>query len=98
MVNTLYNSTKDMIFKLQQLKGKTKLKLYKLISNYYDNMNINMDEDPFAKNAQGICKIYHQVLILLNFFQTKPRFKSMNINYYDFSYSVIEKIEKKKNL
>ena len=27
MVNTKYNSTEDMINKLQQLKGKTKLKL-----------------------------------------------------------------------
>ena len=29
MVNTNYNTTEDMIKKLQQLKGKTKLKLYK---------------------------------------------------------------------
>ena len=33
MVNTTYNSTEDMINKLQQLKGKTKLKFYKFISN-----------------------------------------------------------------
>ena len=38
MVITNYNSTEDMINKLQQLKGKTKLKFYKLISNYYDEM------------------------------------------------------------
>ena len=31
MVNTTYNSTEDMINKLQQLKGKTKLKFYKKI-------------------------------------------------------------------
>ena len=41
MVNTTYNSTEDMINKLQELKGKTKLKFYKNISNYYD-MNIRM--------------------------------------------------------
>ena len=29
MVNTSYNSTEDIIDKLQQLKGKTKLKFYK---------------------------------------------------------------------
>ena len=29
MVNTIYNSTEDMVDKLQSLKGKTKLKLYK---------------------------------------------------------------------
>ena len=38
MVNTTYNSTEDMINKLQSLKGKTKLKLYKNISNYYKEM------------------------------------------------------------
>ena len=38
MVNTTYNSTKEMINKLQRLKGKTKLKFYKNISNYYKEM------------------------------------------------------------
>ena len=33
MVNTTYNSTEDIIDKLQQLKGKTKLKFYKNINN-----------------------------------------------------------------
>ena len=35
MVNTAYNSLEDMVNKLQSLKGKTKLKFYKNISNYY---------------------------------------------------------------
>ena len=38
MVNTTYNSTEDMIIKLKELKGKTKLKFYKNISNYYTEM------------------------------------------------------------
>ena len=38
MVITTYNSTEDMINKLQQLKGKTKLNFYKKISNYYEEM------------------------------------------------------------
>ena len=38
MVNTSYNTSDDMIEKLQQLKGKTKLKFYKNISNYYIEM------------------------------------------------------------
>ena len=88
MVNTTYNSTDDMINKLQQLKGKTKLKFYKNISNYYDNMNIRMDEDPFAKTAQGISKIYHEVLLVMKFFQTKPQINNVNINYYDLYYTV----------
>ena len=51
MVNTTYISTEDKIIKLQQLKGNTKLKFYKNLGNYYDNMNIRRDEDPFARNA-----------------------------------------------
>ena len=38
MVNTTYNSTEYMINKLQELKGKTKLKFYKNKSNYYTEM------------------------------------------------------------
>ena len=53
IVNTTCNSTEDMIHRLQQLKGKTK-KIYKNISNYCDNLNIRIDEDPLAKNAPGI--------------------------------------------
>ena len=56
VVDTTYNSTEDMIDKLQQLKGKTKLNVYKKVCNYYDNMNIRMDGDTFARNAQGISK------------------------------------------
>ena len=57
MVNTNYNSTEDMINKLQQLKGKTKLKFYKNINNYYTEMknkNFQTQEGPFSKKAQGI--------------------------------------------
>ena len=38
MVNTTYDSTEDMINKLQQLKGKTKLKIYKNINIFYTEM------------------------------------------------------------
>ena len=76
MVNTNYNSTEDMINKLQSLKGKTKLKFYNNISNYYVEMkykNFQTNyEDPFAGNAHGISKIYHEVLLLMKFLQTKP--------------------------
>ena len=96
LVNTTYKSTEDMINKLQSLKIKTKLEFYRNISNYYDNMNIKMDEKNFAKNAQGISKIYHEVLLLLKFSQTKPQIKNMNINYYDLYYTVIKKRDEKK--
>ena len=35
-------------------------------------MIIRFDEDPFAKNAQGISEVYHEVLLLKKFLQTKP--------------------------
>ena len=77
-----------MINKLQQLlKGKTKLNLHQNISNYDDEMNYKgqsgysqFEEDPFAKNAPGIRKIMHEVLLLIEFLQTKPQIESMNIN------------------
>ena len=88
MVNTNYISTEDMINKLQELKGRTKLKFYKNMKNHYTEMkNKNFqtqDQDPFAKNVQGISKIYHEVLLLRKFLQTKPQIKIMNINYYGF--------------
>ena len=77
MVNTTYSSTEDMINELQELKGKTKIKFYKKISKYCDNLNIRMDEDPCAKNAQGISKIYHDVLLLIKFLQTKRQVKNI---------------------
>ena len=87
-----------MIDKLQQLKGKTKLKICKKISNYYDNMNISFDEDPFAKIAQGISKIYHKVLKLMKFLQTKPQVKNMNIIYYSFYYRVVKTRDENKDI
>ena len=83
-----------MIIKLQEIKGKTKLKFYKNINNYCIEMkNKNFqtkNQDPFSKNAQGISKIYHEVLLLMKFLQTKPQVNNMNINYYDLYYTVIK--------
>ena len=47
-------------------------------------------QDPFAKNAQGISKIYHELFLLMKFLQTKPSVKIMNIIYYDLYYTVIK--------
>ena len=102
MVHTTYNSTEDMINKLKSLKGKTKLKYYKNISNYYIEMkNKNFqtnNQDPFARNAQGISKIYHEVLLLMKFLQTKPQVKNMNINYYDLYNTVIKVRDKNRDI
>ena len=51
------------------------------LSNYYDEMknkNFRFEQDPFARNAQCIGKIYHEVLLFLKFLQSKPQVKSMN--------------------
>ena len=37
-------------------------------------------QDLFAKNAQGISKIYLEILLLRKLLQTKPQVKNMNIN------------------
>ena len=90
-----------MINKLQQLKCKTKSKFYKNISNYYiemKNKNFQTQEDPFSKNAQGISKIYHEVLLSMKLLQTKPQVKNMNINYYDLYYTVIKTRDEIKDI
>ena len=102
MVNTTYKSTEDMTNKLQSLKGKTKVKFYKNISDYYIEMKHRNfqthHEDPFSKNAQGISRIYHGVFLLLKFLQTKPQVKNMNINYYDLYYTVIKTRDTNKDI
>ena len=102
MVNTTYNSSEDMINELQELKVKTKLKFYKNINNYYIEMkNKNFqtnNQDPSAKNAQGISKIYHKVLLLMKFLQIRPQIKNMNINYFDLYYTVIKTKNENKDI
>ena len=94
--NFKYTSIEDMINKLQVLKSKTKLKLDKSSSNYYDNLNKRFDEDPSGKNAQGISRIYHEVILSMKFLQTKPQVKNMNFNYYDLYYTVIKNRDDKE--
>ena len=61
-------------------------------------MNISIDEDPFARNAQGSSKIYHEVIILMIFLQTKPLIKNMNNKYSDLYYTVTTKIDEKETV
>ena len=100
-VNTKYISTEDMINKLQELKGKTNLKFYRIISNYYIEMKnkiFQTQQDPFASNVQGISKFYHEVFLLMKFLQTKPQIKNKNINYYDLYYTVIKVRNQNKDI
>ena len=57
-----------------------------------------MDDDPFAKNAQGISTIYHEVLLLMEFLQTKPQIKCMKFNYYGLHYTVIKNGDENENV
>ena len=101
MVNTTYNSTEYVINKLQSLKGKTKLNFYMSISNYYiemKNKNFQTQQDPFSRNAQGISKIYHEVLLVMKFLQTLPQINIMNTNYYDLYYTVIKIRDENKDI
>ena len=61
-------------------------------------MSFRFDEDPFAKNAQGVSKIYHEVLKLMKFLQTKPQVKNMNIYYFDLYYTVFKNRDEKEIL
>ena len=61
-------------------------------------MNVRMDEDSFAKIAQGISKVYHEVLFLLNFLETKPLVKNMNTKYFDLYYTGIKNRAEKGNV
>ena len=101
MVNNTYNSTKETIIKLKNLKGKTKLKFYKNLCFYYDDMKYKIfqfGQDPFAKNAQGISKIYYEVFLIMKVLQAKPHVKNMNINYWDLCYNVIKNRKEKEKV
>ena len=62
------------------------------------NKNFQTQEDPFAGNVQGISKICHEVLLLMEILQTKPRVKIMNIKYYDLYYTVIRTRDENKDI
>ena len=51
--------------------------------NYRRQTNtFQFEEGSFAKNAEGISKIYHKVLLLRHFLQTKPQVTNMNNIFY----------------
>ena len=58
--------------------------------------NYQFEEDPFSKNVKGIGKIYHEVLLLMNFFQTKPQVRNMNIIYMIHITPLLKREVKKK--
>ena len=72
--NTKYKITHELISKLQNLKGKSKMKAYKNINKYYDEMNYSwqkgyfqFEETTFSKGAHGIAKNMHEASLILKF-------------------------------
>ena len=63
-----------------------------------EHKNVQTQEDLFSKSSKGISEIYHEVLLLQKFLQTKPQVKNMNINYYDLYYTVIKNRYEKDNV
>ena len=96
MANSKYETTQDVIDKLQSVKGK-KLKVFQNINIYFDEMTCRIqsgtfqfEEYPFADKAEGISEIFPELLFLLEFLQTKPQVRSMFIKSYEFYYTVFE--------
>ena len=58
--------------------------------------HLQFEEDPFAKNAQGISKMFHEGSLLMKFLQTKPQNKNMNIKNYDLFYTVTQNRDEKE--
>ena len=93
MMNTKNKTIKDMINKLEKLKGKTKLEFQQDFIKYYDAMNylrtsLQFEEDPFSINAKDVAFLMHEAL-LRKLFQTIPQSKKKNINYFDLYYTII---------
>ena len=80
MVNTKFGTKEVMINKLKQLKSKTQLKFYQIISDYYEEIKYRRqtgffqpEEKPSAKSAQEIAKNFHGVLFSMKLLQTKSQ-------------------------
>ena len=62
------------------------------------NKNFQTQQDTSAKNAQGLSKIYHELLFLIRFLQTKPQVKNKSYNYYDLYYTLIKVRDESKDI
>ena len=97
MIIATYNSTEDMFIKVQELKARKKLNFCQITGNSYNEMKIRrqsgtfqFEEETFSIKAEGICKIYHEVLLLRKILQTQPQIRSKNIKFYDLYCTVIK--------
>ena len=66
------------------------------MKNKRQNGNFQFEEDTFSRDARGIRKIHHEVLLLTKFLETKPKVNSMKINHHILYYTVIENRDDKE--
>ena len=95
MVIAEYNSSETMIDNSQNLKVKTTLKNYPILSIFYNQKmyrrqsgTFQSEEDLFSKNEERITKLYLQVMLLLKVLLTEPQVKRNNFNF-DFQETFI---------
>ena len=95
-MNTKYKILRDLIFKIQSLKGKSKKLFHHNINDNYDQLiyvtqsnSFQLEEDPSCKVAQGISFMKLEASILLNFLQTKPQLRKFEKKSYDLDYTII---------
>ena len=50
----------------------------------------------WPKKVHGISKIYHEVLLLMKYLQTKPQVNNMKVNYYDLYHTVFKNRDDKE--
>ena len=60
------------------------------------NIKCQSQEELFPENAQGISKIYHEIILIMKFLRTRPQVKNMNNNYYDLYYTVVKNRDEKE--
>ena len=82
MVITTYSSKDDMIDKLQQLKGKSKLKCHQNISKFYDEMDFirrsktfPFEQGPSVSKVECIHEIFHTILLIMKFYKQNLRLR-----------------------
>ena len=60
--------------------------------------NFNSKKIFFCKDARGISKVCHKVILTMTILQTKPRVGNTKVNYYDLYCTVIENRDEKENV
>ena len=99
IVDINQKTKEDKIDSMQKIEGKTKLNFYQNIKNQYvekiqrrQKGFYQFEEDPFSRNGQTIGKTFQVISIFMKILQIRPRDLSMNLNFYDLCFTVIENL------